>query len=91
MREASVHCTKVGEQNLMLYEAASVNSVYIIAGQRCKLCAFFFPLKKGKPQKETEMKRKQVNKCGFTETEGQFILSTASKNLENIWKSQKTS
>lgn len=54
------------------------------------LCFFFFP-KKGKPQKETEMKRKQVNKCGFTETEGQFILSTASKNLENIWKSQKTS
>lgn len=49
------------------------------------------PPRKGKPQKKTEMKRKQVNKCGFTETEEQFILSTASENLENIWKSQKTS
>lgn len=59
-------------------------------GKGASFVLFFFP-KKGKRQKEMEMKRKQVNKCGFTETEGQFILSTASKNLENIWKSQKTS
>lgn len=79
----------VDEENLMVYETALVNFVYIMTGWR--VYAFFSPPKKGKSQKEIETKRKQVNKCGFKETEGQFILSTASKNLENIWKSQKTS
>lgn len=78
------------EENLMVYETASLKCVYIMAGRRCRVYDCFCP-KKGKPQKETETERKQVNKCGFTETEGQFILSTASTNLENIWKSQKTS
>lgn len=51
----------------------------------------FSPQTREKTQKEIERKMKQINKCGFTESEGQLILSTASKNLENIWKSQKTS
>lgn len=46
------------------------------------------------PPKEHHRNRdeKEISKqMWFSETEEQFILSTASKNLENIWKSQKTS
>lgn len=80
----------VDEENLTVHEPTSRIYVCVKAGWGIQgLCST--PPRKGKPQKETEMKRKQVNKCGFTETEEQFILSTASENLENIWKSQKTS
>lgn len=93
VREASVHCkcAQMWISKILRFMRWLQWTVFVLwLGKGASFVLFFSP-KKGKPQKEMEMKRKQVNKCGFTETEGQFILSTASKNLENIWKSQKTS
>lgn len=79
----------IGEENLMVHIPTWVIYLYAKTEWRCRGCALSTPSRNTIERNRNE---KEISKqMWFSETEEQFILSTASKNLENIWKSQKTS